>query len=93
MEKEQIKKCPKCGSSLSQKYGQNRSGSQRVLCVDCGKTYTLNPKERGYSQEIRDQAIKLHFAGASGRTVGQVMGMSKANIYNWAKKNPAIVDK
>ena len=93
MEKKEVKECPKCASKLYQNYGKNISGSQRVRCVDCGKTYTLNPKKKGYSQEIRDQAIKLHFAGASGRTVGKVMGMSKANVYNWAKKNPGDVDK
>jgi transposase-like protein len=58
-----------------------------MLCTECGKRFTPNPKEKGYTQEIRDQAIKLHFAGASGRTVGKVMGMSKANVYNWAKKH------
>ena len=90
------KKCPKCESELRQSYGKNRSGSQRVKCVSCGKTYTLNPKEKGYSEEIRCQAMKIHFAGASGRKVGQVMGFSKANVYNWckqAKKNADGVDK
>jgi transposase-like protein len=59
----------------------------------CGKAWTLNPKKKGYSQEIRDQAVKLHFAGASGRTVGKVLGMSKANVYNWVKKTEPSVDK
>jgi len=93
MEKAQIKKCPRCGSSLSQNYGRNRAGTQRVLCTECGKTYTLNPKTKGYSKEIRDQAIKLHLAGSSGRQVGKVLGMSKANVYIWAKKNLDSVDK
>ncbi|MDR1668651.1 MAG: hypothetical protein LBR76_01670 [Oscillospiraceae bacterium] len=29
----------------------------------------------------------FHYAGASGRGVGKVLGMSKANVYNWIKKN------
>ena len=47
--------------------------------MECGRRYTSNPKTQGYPQEVRDQAIKLHFAGASGRQAGKVLGMSKAN--------------
>ena len=86
-------KCPKCNSKLFHKYGKSPAGSQRFLCGDCGKSYIPNPKHKGYSEEIKQQAIKMHFAGSSGRTVGKVMGFSKANIYNWAKKNSASVDK
>jgi len=31
-------------------------------------------------------ALKIYYAGASGRGVGKVLGMSKANVYNWIKK-------
>jgi transposase len=31
-------------------------------------------------------ALKIYYAGASGRGVGKVLGMSKANVYNWLKK-------
>ncbi len=73
--------------------GKTEYGSQRKLCTECGKRFTPNPKKKGYPKEVRDQAIKLHFAGASGRTVGNIMGMSKANVYNWVKKIPSDVDK
>jgi len=96
MEKE-IKKCPKCGATERQVLdGKNQSGTQKVLCRLCRKSYTLNPKSRAYPKELRDQAMKLHFAGASGRRVGQIMGFSKANVYNWckqSKKKPIGVDK
>ena len=86
--------CPKCSSVESQRLnGKNRSGTQSIVCGKCFKYYTLNPKTRAIPEEVRSQAIKMHFAGASGRTVGKVMGFNKANIYNWAKKNPADVDK
>jgi transposase-like protein len=90
------RKCPSCGSVLCHNYGKTGIGTQRVRCTDCGKIYTPNPKHRGYPEEVRQQAMKIHFAGASGRKVGQVMGFSKANVYNWckqAKKNLGGVDK
>jgi hypothetical protein len=35
-----------------------------------------------YSDEIREQALKPYFSGVSGRGVGNIFGMSKANVYN-----------
>ena len=42
------------------------------------KYYTLDPKTREYPEEIRKQAIKTYYAGASGRGVGKVLGFNKA---------------
>ena len=89
----EIKKCPRCGSGMRQNNGKTEYGSQTAKCLNCGKFWTVNPKKQGYSQEVRDQAIKLHLAGSSGRQVGKVLGMSKANVYIWAKKNLDSVDK
>jgi len=81
-------RCPECGNVENQvKAGKNRSGTQRCFCNDCKKYYTLNPKTREIPEEIRHQAIKTYYAGASGRGVGKVFNMSKANVYNWIKKN------
>lgn len=89
----EITKCPRCGSSMRQNNGKSQSGSQTAKCLECGKFWTVTPKQKGYSQEMRDTAIKMHFAGASGRAIGNVLGMSKANVYNWLKKNQGTVDK
>jgi transposase-like protein len=82
------KRCPVCGLESKQKrMGFNRSGTQRCLCKVCRKSYTINPKRYAYPEEVRQIAIKEYYAGASGRVVGQLHGMSKANVYNWIKKN------
>ena len=82
------KPCPKCGSEKEKmKRGFNRSGTQRIMCMECGIRFTLDPKKREYPEEIRQQAIKTYYSGASGRGVGKVFGFSKANVYNWIKKN------
>ena len=81
------RRCPKCGKIENQiNKGYNRSGTQRCMCKECGVAYTLNPKKREYSEEVRQQAIKTYYAGVSGRGVGKVFGFSKANVYNWIKK-------
>lgn len=85
--KTEEKECPKCGQIGKQvRRGYNHSGTQRCQCKECGKTYTLNPKKRAYPEETRELAIKMYYSGVSGRGVGKVLGMNKANVYNWIKK-------
>jgi transposase-like protein len=87
-------KCPVCGCEGKQsKKGFNRSGTQRCMCKECGGTYTLDPKRREYPEETREQAIKIYYSGVSGRGVGKIMKMSKANVYNWIKKNDTACGK
>ena len=86
--------CPICKIGTNQKaFGFNRSGTQRCRCNECGVTYTIDPKNRAYPEVIRKIAIKEYYAGASGRAVGKIHGMSGCNVYNWIKKNSKDVDK
>jgi transposase-like protein len=57
------------------------------MCKECGVTYTLDPKRKEYPAETRNLAMKMFYSGVSGRGVGKILGMSKANVYNWVKKN------
>ena len=66
--------------------GANRSGTQTYRCRYCNKFYTPNPKHHEYSEEVKEQAIKTYYSGVSGRGVGKLLGMSKANVYRWIKK-------
>jgi len=75
------------------KKGFNCSGTQRYLCGKCGVTYTPTPKRHVYSEETRSLAIKMYYSGVSGRGVGKVFNMSKANVYNWIKKNCSKPEK
>ena len=84
---EEGKICPNCKKQENQvKIGYNRSGTQRCRCKECGTRYTLNPKKHEYSDETRELAMKMYYSGVSGRGVGKILGMNKANVYNWIKK-------
>ena len=86
--------CPKCGSGENQvNTGFTKSGSQRCKCKSCNKKYTLNPKPRIYSDEVQMLAMRAYYSGVSGRGVGKMFGMSKANVYRWIKKTGGSVDK
>ena len=85
--KESSRKCPSCEREDGQmKAGKNRSGTQRIRCRHCSKSYTLGPKRHAYDESTRELAIKIYYGGVSGRGVGKILGMSKANVYNWIKK-------
>ena len=82
--------CPVCQETTGQmRNGANRSGTQTYRCRHCNKFYTPEPKQKAYSEETRSLAIKMFYSGVSGRGVGKVLRMSKANVYNWIKKNGA----
>jgi len=84
---DEARRCPKCGGIENQvKSGYNRSGTQRCKCRECNIYYTIDPKKRAYPEETKEQAIKMYYSGVSGRGVGNVLGMNKANVYNWIKK-------
>ncbi len=85
-ERERI--CPRCGEGSRQwKYGRNASGTQKYRCGHCKRIYTLKPKRHAYDEQTRELALKIYYSGASGRAVGRILNMSKANVYNWIKKN------
>lgn len=82
------RRCPKCGSIENQiRVGYNRSGTQRCKCKNCNISYTPDAKKHEYSEETRQLALKMYYSGVSGRGVGKMLGMNKANVYNWIKKN------
>jgi len=84
---DETKRCPACKRIDNQiKKGYNRSGTQRCLCKVCGVAYTLEPKQNAYSEETKSLALKIYYSGVSGRGVGKILRMSKANVYNWIKK-------
>jgi transposase-like protein len=64
----------------------NKSGSERYICHECGKTYTPMPQKRGYSESERDVAIKTYYECKSGRAVGRLLGMSRSNAVRWIKE-------
>ena len=85
---DEARRCPTCGRMENQiKKGRNRSGTQRCMCKECNVTYTIDPKKREYPEETKLLAEKIFYSGVSGRGVGKVLGMNKANVYNWIKKN------
>ena len=78
--------CPRCDKRTRQaRDGRTPAGSQRYRCGVCGCRYTPLPKEQGYEEEIRFQALQLYLEGRSLREVGRLLNVNHQSIANWMK--------
>ena len=64
--------CPHCHQTTRQnRAGETQSGSQRYKCMHCGHKYTPEPKQHGYPDEMRKQALQLYVDGMNLRRIGR----------------------
>ena len=56
-----------------------------MRCKSCGCRYTPDPKEHGYDEEVRLQALTLHFEGVSLREIGRLLNVNHQSVANWIK--------
>jgi len=76
--------CPKCQADERQvKDGFTAAGSQRYRCRVCGCRYTPRPKEHGYDEEVRLQALTLHLEGLTLREIGRILDVNHQSVANW----------
>ena len=77
-------KCPRCGIEEKQaRFGKNRCGTQRFICQLCHVTYTLEPKKPGYSEEVREKAVRLYVEGNNFRRIGRLLNVNHQSVVNW----------
>jgi len=78
--------CPRCYERTRQaRDGRTPAGSQRYRCGVCGCRYTPFPKDQGYEEEVRFQALQLYLEGASMRKIGRLLNVNHQSIANWMK--------
>ena len=78
--------CPRCYDQAHQaRDGRTPAGSQRYKCRACGCRYTPFPKDQGYEEEVRFQALQLFLEGHSMREIGRVLDVNHQSVANWIK--------
>ena len=74
--------CPECGSEHVRKNGHRR-GKPNHLCVECRHQFVANPQtEFGYSDEVRQQCLKLYTNGLGLRAIERVSGVHHTTVIN-----------
>ncbi len=53
------------------------------MCRNCGKTYTIEPKPRGYAEEVREKAVRMYVEGNNFRRIGKLLGINHQSVVNW----------
>jgi transposase-like protein len=81
-----MKQCPKCQEQTKQvQAGKTEVGSQRYKCQHCKTRYTPDPKERGYPDDLRLQAVRMYADGINYRRVARLLNVSHVSVINWVK--------
>lgn len=76
--------CQSCQSLEKQiKTGRNRSGTQRLMCRGCGRTYTPEAKKQGYAEEVREKAVRMYVEGNNFRRIGRLLSVTPQSVVNW----------
>ncbi len=85
-----VKNCPKCHSKGYTKDGivGNR---QRYKCKDCLYRYTVD--QRGFSANIKRQALVLYLQGLDFRSIARVLHCSHVTVYKWTKSHGKGVEE
>ena len=85
-----MNECPHCHQTENQvKSGKSKYGSQRYKCKLCERVYTPEPKQQGYPNELRHQALKLYVDGMSLRRIGRHLGIDHKTVGHWVKARAA----
>lgn len=87
-------KCPNCEKTTHQhKIGTTKAGSQRYRCYFCGRSYTPEKKKQGYSDNIRQKAIRMYVDGMGLRRTARQLGIHHQSVANWAKEQAEKLPK
>ena len=78
--------CPECKSTKIQKNGKKR-GKQNYRCVQCGRQFiTEYNQHQGYSDEFKNECLKLYVNGMGFRAIERVKGVHNTTVMAWVKK-------
>ena len=81
--------CRRCGSERLRKNGHANNGAQRAKCLECGRTFILEPKGPRYDQKFKDQVLAAYQDRMSTRGIKRAFGVCYQTLMVWAgEKNP-----
>lgn len=85
-----MSQCPACQDRRKQiKIGFNPAGSQRWHCKACGRKYTPEPKQQGYGEAVRQQAVRLYVDGMNFRRIARHLSVNHQTVINWINAHVA----
>ncbi len=78
--------CPYCQSTEIRKNGK-RKNKQNHICIRCGRQFIdVYDPAKGYSDEIKQQCLKLYVNGMGFRAIERSTGVHHTTIIYWVKQ-------
>ena len=75
--------CARCGSERIRKNGHAENGGQRAKCLDCQRTFVLQPKGERYDQRFKDQVVAAYQDRMSIRGITRTFGVCYQTVIRW----------
>ena len=75
--------CLRCGSERIRKNGHADTGAQRAKCLECGRTFILQPKGARYDQPFKDQVTSAYLDRMSIRGITRTFGVCYKTVMRW----------
>ena len=76
--------CARCGSEKIRKNGHAENGSQRAKCLECQRTFVLEPKGPRHDQAFKDMVVRAYQDRMSIRGITRTFGVFYKTIIQWA---------
>ena len=85
--------CARCGSEKIRKNGHAGNGAQRAKCLECERTFILQPKGARYSPPFREQVLAAYQDRMSTRGIQRTFGVCYMTLMRWVgEKNGRLAD-
>ena len=75
--------CLRCGSEKIRKNGHADNGAQRARCLECARTFVLQPKGPRYDQRFEDQVVAASQDRMSLRGITRTFKVCRKTIARW----------
>ena len=80
--------CRRCGSERIRKNGHAINGAQRAKCLECERTFILEPAGPRYDRAFKEQVLAAYQDRMSTRGIRRTFGVCYKTLLRWlGKKN------
>ena len=78
--------CARCGSENIRKNGHAENGAQRAKCLECARTFVLQPKGPRYDHRFKEQVVAASQDRMSLRGITRTFGVCRQTTSRWVGK-------
>ena len=75
--------CARCGSERIRKNGHAINGAQRAKCLECERTFILQPRGARYDEPFKAQVLAAYQDRMSIRGIKRTFGVCYKTVMRW----------